>query len=111
MSLQHNAEVCLPDQLSAAVSDERVTATFACGGEVPIAGYQDTNRSDTIGDRRVSLSVDVRWDSTPSEGKLVRFSVVAERPQKDSDSFQQQLLLDCQPATFGRGGEDLILFP
>ena len=43
MSLQHNVEVSLPDQLSAAVSNERVTATFACGGEIPIAGDQDTN--------------------------------------------------------------------
>lgn len=101
-SLQHNAEVTLLDQLSAAVSNERPTATFACGGEVPIAGNRDTNRSGTIGDRRVSSSVDVRWDSTPSEGRLVQFPVAP-----DSNSFQQ-LLLDCQPATFGRGGEDVL---
>jgi len=59
MSLQHNAGVSLLDQLSVAIRNERATATFACGGEVPIDGHQDINRSGTIGDRRVSSSVDI----------------------------------------------------
>ncbi len=105
MSLQHNAEVSLLGQLSAAVSNERATATFACGGKVPITGHQDTDRSGTIDDRRLSPSVDVRWDSMLSEGRLVRFPVATERPQSDA---LQQLLLDCQPATFGRGGKDVF---
>ena len=39
ISLEYNAEVSLLDQLSAAVNSERVTATFACGGEIPIDGH------------------------------------------------------------------------
>ncbi|KAL9124866.1 MAG: hypothetical protein Q9217_005855, partial [Psora testacea] len=104
VSLQHNAEVSFLDELSTAVSNEKATATFACGGKVPIAVDQDTNRSGTIGDRRVSSPVDVRWDSTLSKGRVVRFPVAAGRSQK---AFQH-LLLDCQPATFGRDGEDVL---
>lgn len=39
MSLQHNAEVSLLGELSAAISNERASATFACGGKVPITGH------------------------------------------------------------------------
>ncbi|KAL9101858.1 MAG: hypothetical protein Q9163_002925 [Psora crenata] len=99
-SLRGTLEVDLLQQLGKAIGVEN--PTFACGGTVPIRKDQTLERSsNTI------APVTIRWSLLPSQGRLVQFPVASQLPQDNYDTFQQ-LLLDCQPATFGRGGEDIL---
>lgn len=93
----HNAEIGFLKQLGTAISDQSDSAVFACGGEVPIGSYHDLKTS----------SVDIRWGSTASQGRLIQFRLPAKGDQSDCDSIQQ-LLVDCQPATFGRCDKDVL---
>ena len=86
----------LLQKLASAVNGHAATATFACGGTVPL-------RDITTGS-----SVTIRWDprNTYTAQSKIDF------PLPDHDNFSQQmfqrLLHHCNPATFGVGGRDIL---
>lgn len=103
-SLHRIAEVEALKGLQNALVDGRASSLYCCSGEIPIIGNLEVNTFREIDGQRCSAPVLVRWDSTPPMSRRVHFPVATDL---DSEAFQQ-LLLDCQPATFGRGGGDVL---
>jgi hypothetical protein len=86
-------------------------AHFACGGSVPVSSTDTTEDLGTS--QRSTPPVTVRWDdrlqvtSLQSDEQIAAFR--ATFTQKESDvRMVQKLVSDCQPATFGRGQEDVL---
>ncbi|KAL8772410.1 MAG: hypothetical protein Q9209_002361 [Squamulea sp. 1 TL-2023] len=81
-------------KLSAAVTGHAATATFACGGSVPLNG----NSKD-----KVPRDVTVRWDPNDyRDHHKISF------PLPENDTALARLVQHCQPATFGLGGRDVL---
>lgn len=105
-SLQAVAEEKLIDQLIDAVDGYQATANFSCGGSVPIDIRSTTRYGDFTSARTpiTSPPVTIRWDGQSGDvsGKL-SFPVA-----RGKEKVLQQLVKDCQPATFGFGGENIF---
>jgi hypothetical protein len=71
---------------------EASRGVFAVGGEIDVQAS--------------SKPVTIRWDSSnPEQGSKVSLPI---KHDESSARALQQLLKDCQPATFGVGGEDVL---
>ena len=103
-SLHRIAEVEALRGLGKALVDGRASSLYSCGGEIPIVNNLHVNTFREIDGQRCSAPVLVRWDSTPSMSRRLHFPVATDL---DNEAFPQ-LLVDCQPATFGRGGDDVL---
>jgi len=82
-------------------------ATFACGGRLPIK-----IPTDNIGDLIPSTSKQVHNQIPTTEPVTIRFGkagsgLVLRLPTEGTDRALQSLLSSCEPATFGRGGQDV----
>ena len=88
-------------QLKGFIDGEQATATFACSGTIPIAESQP---QETL----LSAPVSVFWstgnDSTAHKLVLPINGTV----QESSAGVLQQLVADCDPASFGLGDKDVI---
>ena len=98
--------ITLLQKLASAVDGHAATATFACGGSLPVLDLS-TGRS---GPDKQSLvpSVTIRWD--PKKSYTTQSKVTF--PLADHDDVSRQmfnnLLHHCDPATFGVGGRDVL---
>lgn len=104
-----NSNTALLQKLASAVDGHAATATFACGGSIPIL-------DPSIGDigpggpsaQSVVPPVTIRWDSNNSQVPDSKITF----PLQDYDDLSRQLLDTllhrCQPATFGVGGRDVL---
>ena len=106
---------------------ESADSIFAVGGSIPLTEHSGRNICDsdevqndtlnttdiedtadddssTLGDHEMRCDpVTIRWDSTSDSGCEVKL------PYKDADKPKfEQLLKDCAPASFGRGGADVV---
>ena len=101
---QKSLNTILLRKLSSAVNGHAATATFACGGSIPISGLPTVG----TGGQNVFPPVTLRRDrSEPNKCRSITFPL----PGNDRQiSYQQlQLLMHaCQPATFGFGGQDVL---
>ena len=88
-------------QLKRCIDDEQATATFTCSGTIPISESQP---EETL----VSAPVSIFWstgnDSTAHKLVLPLNGTV----QESSAGALQQLVADCDPASFGLGDKDVI---
>ncbi|KAF1988018.1 hypothetical protein K402DRAFT_462390 [Aulographum hederae CBS 113979] len=101
-------------QLRLCILEQKAIATFACGGNIPIAGSSDssefgdaTSRSSATVSSRDKVSTEpvaIRWDS-PNPGKPIGKAIF---PLSTGDAGLLQLVSACTPATFGRGNEDIL---
>lgn len=96
-------------QLSVAAS--RANTPFCCAGHVPIGKQPVFERiKEDVADRQsVSPPVVIRWDR--ADGKNI--SKLTLPPQSYDEKSEEQhalngLLDNCIPASFGRGGEDVL---
>ncbi|KAK7755004.1 hypothetical protein SLS62_003088 [Diatrype stigma] len=100
--------------LRSSVEDQRSRSVYACGGKVPVvlpssqAAQEGKNRSR---DAVTSQPIDLRWDAVEGGGEVKdvsskRTKLVLPLEPRTRDNLDQ-LLADTQPATFGRGGEDV----
>lgn len=93
---------------------------FACGGEIPISPELKNNpslalqQSNSLPAASNGLKpVDIRWDMVksrvekPSSMPSLSCAKLTLPLTQEGDVRFAQLLKDCQPATFGRGGEDV----
>ncbi|KAL4937863.1 hypothetical protein BDV06DRAFT_215581 [Aspergillus oleicola] len=92
-------------QLRAMIEDERATASFSCGGSLPITILHTATQEK---DRIASPPVNIFWskgdDSKAHKLTLpIDISVVESSPET-----LQQLVVDCDIASFGRGEQDVI---
>ena len=97
----------LLDQLKHFVQDENTSATFACGGNVPVKiGDAVDGQQQRVSNRPVVL----RWDHAPSDPS----SQPAQAPKislgspENSDEALARLMKDCQVAGFGFKGKDVV---
>ena len=101
-----NTNTALLQKLATAVDGHAATATFACGGSVPIQEHSTGGFGP--GTQNLIPSVTIRWDTGNSD---IRQSKVAF-PLLDHDNSSSQefnsLLHHCDPATFGVGGRDVL---
>ena len=102
-SLHQMAEVEALRRLQQGLADEKLSSLYSCSGEILISDDLVVNTFREIDNRTFSAPVLVRWDSTPMVSRRLKFPVATGL---DEEAFRQ-LLHDCQPATFGRGGEDV----
>ncbi|RFU25895.1 hypothetical protein B7463_g10442, partial [Scytalidium lignicola] len=81
--------------------------TFSIGGSILIAPPHETTTGAAASERTKSAPITLRWDpsSAPAgESRNIMF------PPTSTHSMEQleTLLRDCQPASFGRGGQDVF---
>ena len=104
-SKMQDSNTTLLQKLASAVDGHAATATFACGGSIPI---RDLATSNLLFDaQNLVPPVTIRWDaaeSNKSQSKI-RFPL----PDDDISRETFNLLLQrCNPATFGFGGHDIL---
>lgn len=101
-----NRNTALLRKLSAAVNGHAATATFACGGSVPIVDGS-AGLGNALGSAAVCLPVKIRCDAPLMDDDV---SITFPRPANE-ECFNERLnalLNNCQPATFGLGGRDVM---
>lgn len=135
-SLAASAEEKIFEELSRQVASENTKSLFGIGGAIPVTaldgrlicesdearsdGHQSTDEVNTADTEVWEISSDgdnskpdvhrmrcdpvtIRWDSDENIGCRVTLPCAdANRPEFE------QLLKDCQPASFGRGGKDVM---
>lgn len=89
--------------LSSAVKGEQASATFACGGSVKLQAADHHASTDEDG-QFLSPPVVLRWDNL--EKTVTRRVELPHLPGQGSGL--DMLVKDCQPATFGLGGVDVL---
>lgn len=115
-SLASMAEATLLDNLKQSLNTNIRSATYACGGSVQFhkeEGPQQQLSEDPTpvysGATTNTISLDeiepvqVRFGKS-GEGVNIVFSHEADKPNAELE----QLVSACQPATFGRGGDDIM---
>lgn len=99
------------EQLRKSVAEETTAFTFACGGTIPIApstGEATPVAEDLEGLRSISgLPVDLRWDPKDPAVQSCQ-SKITFPLEPATEGNLEQLIHDMSPATFGRGGEDVL---
>lgn len=99
-----DSNTALLQKLASAVNGHAATATFACGGSVPISDLSIGNFASSA--QNSVPPVTIRWDVKDSEQSKIAFPL----PHHDDVSLRMldSLLRHCQPATFGVGGRDVL---
>lgn len=99
-----NLDTTLLRNLSSAVNGHAATATFACGGSIPISDLPTSDFGS--GKQNIFPSVTIRWDANQNEKSTLSFPL---HQHDDVSRIRfQDLLRRCQRATFGRGGQDVL---
>ncbi|USP77941.1 hypothetical protein yc1106_05215 [Curvularia clavata] len=99
--MTHRLYHSIIEELSSFIGSK--SATFVCGGRVPISNSEVHEAADTLS----TPPVTIRWDSqsTSAVSKLV-FPIDDSNP--DQKASLLKLVDNCQPASFGYKGEDVI---
>ncbi|KAB8221096.1 hypothetical protein BDV33DRAFT_190689 [Aspergillus novoparasiticus] len=90
-------------QLKTFIEGERTTASYTCGGCIPIV--QATGPLDKH--PRASGPVNIFWSIGNSSARRVSLPLRADA-EDASPAVLQHLITSCDPASFGRGQEDVM---
>lgn len=101
-----SSNTALLQKLASAVHGHAATATFACGGSVPLPGLSTGNLGS--GAQNLFPPVTLRWDSKDAWLKQSKITFPVPHHDDASSSMLSRLLNDCEPANFGIGGEDVL---
>lgn len=101
-----NSNTTLLQKLASAVNGHAATATFACGGSVPLSELSTGNFGPGV--QNLLSSVTIRWDSKDSYYKQSKISFPLPHHDDVSRKMLNFLLHYCEPATFGVGGRDVL---
>ena len=103
------AESPLLQELRESVAKETLAFTFTCGGSIPIASTSTESpapANSEIFPLDSSRPVDIRWDphdeTLPARHTKITFPLALA-----AGGNLDQLIKDMQPATFGKGGQDV----
>ncbi|RAL14764.1 2OG-Fe(II) oxygenase [Aspergillus homomorphus CBS 101889] len=93
-------------QLQSAIEGENQSASFACGGIISV-------NKDLVGemlesDPKTTGPVQVYWSTQKDSTARRLFLPLEEATPQSSSATLRDLVADCQPASFGRGGEDIL---
>lgn len=94
-----NSNTTLLQKLASAVNGHAATATFACGGSVPLSDLNSQN---------LFPSVTLRWDVSDPYTKQPKIVFPLPHHEDSSRRMLSNLIRLCQPATFGVGGHDVL---
>ncbi|KAE8374846.1 hypothetical protein BDV26DRAFT_269247 [Aspergillus bertholletiae] len=93
------------EELKKTIAGQRSTASFACGGAIPIS---TTDISDDSNILPISPPVKIYW-SLRDDMNAKKVVLPLDHTSADSSpAALQDLVSDCSPATFGRGSEDIL---
>ena len=102
---QHSNTTLL-QKLASAVDGHAATATFACGGSLPVADFSTGKHGPDT--QNLVPSITLRWDSRNAYNTQSKVTF----PLADRDNVSRQMFQDilhhCDPATFGVGGRDVL---
>ena len=101
-----DSNTTLLQKLASAVDGHAATATFACGGSLPVV---DSSTGKIGPDtQNLAQSITLRWDARNAYN--TQSKVVFPLADRDNVSHQmfKDLLHHCDPATFGVGGRDVL---
>lgn len=102
----YNSNTALLQKLASAVKGHAATATFACGGSVPLSDLSTSNFGPDA--QNFSRSVTLRWDSEDSYREHSKIAFPLLHHDYLSRRALDSLLRHCQPATFGLDGRDVL---
>ncbi|KAJ5483787.1 hypothetical protein N7530_003033 [Penicillium desertorum] len=96
-------EICR--RLEAFVNGKKASASFVCGGLVPI----DANTASSI-PSQTTMSPPVRvWWQTDGDNILRKLTLpIDSQAGSKTESGLRQLVIDCEPASFGKGQQDVL---
>ena len=105
-SAKQTGNTALLQKLASAVDGHAATATFACGGSVPLLDLSTGNFGPDP--QNLVSPVTIRWD--PRNTYTAQSKIDFPLPDHDNVSHQmfKRLLHHCDPATFGVGGRDIL---
>ena len=111
-TLAQLAERALLNQLRDAVDGYQTTASYCCGGSLPISTDANPPRfaSDlSASSQKTAPPIALRWDvpNEESTAKTIHFPILPSTTH-ESNSLLGGLLTACAPATFGRNSEDVL---
>ena len=101
-----SSNTALLQKLASAVNGHAATATFACGGSVPLSDLSTGNFGS--GAQNLFPSVTLRWDSKDAYMRQSKLTFPLPHHDDVSRSMLSRLLHHCEPATFGVGGQDVL---
>ena len=101
-----SSNTAMLQKLASAVDGHAATATYACGGSVPLSDLSTGNLGS--GAQNLLSSVDLRWDSTDAYMNQSKLTFPLSRHNDIPQSMLSRLLHHCQPATFGVGGQNVL---
>ncbi|KAL8413522.1 hypothetical protein RB594_004964 [Gaeumannomyces avenae] len=109
-----NSEGKRQDALSQDISSElgkfiaSKSSTFACGGAIPIKETVDSTESPSKDDTPSTAPISIRWDSPQGNGAVGVAKVTFPVTKPDGEASFTKLAQDCQPASFGYQGKDVL---
>ncbi|KAL4969935.1 2OG-Fe(II) oxygenase [Aspergillus stella-maris] len=92
-------------QLRGLIEDERATASFSCGGSIPITTLdKDAKHKERV----ASLLVNIFWSKSNDSIATKLTLPINTSAAESSPETLQKLVVDCDIASFGRGEKDVI---
>ncbi|KAF2117341.1 hypothetical protein BDV96DRAFT_611764 [Lophiotrema nucula] len=85
---------------------ESKSVTFACGGTIAVASSNDDAADGTSS--QLLRPFALRWDSVTEDGELSKLSFPVNMNDDISNANLLKLVKDCQPASFGYKGADVL---
>ena len=101
-----SSNTALLQKLASAVDGHAATATFACGGSVPLSDLSTGELRS--GAENLLPSVNLRWDPTDAYMNRSKITFPLSRHDDIPQSMLSRLLHHCEPATFGVGGQNVL---
>lgn len=94
-------------ELKSLIDAQKSSTSFSCGGCIPIRGPEETDGSDSV-PRKFSEPVSIFWASGDDSQARKLVLPINDSKLESSKFTLQQLVEECLPATFGRGGKDMF---
>lgn len=102
-------------QLEKAIRSENASASFACGGTIPIKGTKATEQTKSTqeakaqanGVAQLSDPINIFWDCRDATGGG-KLTLPLDCSSDDSNAKLHRFVAECEPAGFGRGQEAVM---
>ncbi|PYI16592.1 hypothetical protein BO99DRAFT_217958 [Aspergillus violaceofuscus CBS 115571] len=107
MGRRYFTEACT--RLRTAIENENSSALFACGGSVPVVDRGQSGSADRAAATTTTGPVQVYWSTARSDSTARKLVLPLDglAPQSSAAALGD-LVADCQPASFGRNGEEIL---
>ncbi|RAK82179.1 2OG-Fe(II) oxygenase [Aspergillus fijiensis CBS 313.89] len=96
-------------RLRTAIEDENSSALFACGGSIPVVDRGQAAAGDKTATTTTTSPVQLYWSTVRSDSTARKLVLPLDglAPQSSAAALDD-LVAACQPASFGRNGEEIL---